>query len=50
MAYSLGCIFLGEINEFLLKVPDGYVSKDIFDSVNVYIIPKPQLQRCILTV
>lgn len=34
----------------LSQVPDGYVSKDIFDSVNVYIIPKPQLQRCILTV
>lgn len=33
-----------------LKVPDGYVSKDVFDAVNVYIIPKPQLQRCIMTV
>lgn len=26
------------------------MTKDVFDAVNVYIIPKPQLQRCILTV
>ncbi|XP_037038641.1 GATOR complex protein NPRL2 [Bradysia coprophila] len=49
------CIFLSEFHPSLgpkitCQVPDGYVSKDIFDSVNVYIIPKPQLQRCILTV
>lgn len=32
------------------KAPEGYVAKEIFDAINVYIIPKPQLQRCILTV
>lgn len=49
------CIFLSEFHpcqgpKITCQVPDGYVSKDIFDAVNVYIIPKPQLQRCILTV
>lgn len=35
----------------ILQVPDGYISKEIFHAVNVYIIPKPKtLQRCILTV
>lgn len=32
------------------QAPDGYVSKEVFDAVNVYIIPKPQLQRCVMTV
>lgn len=32
------------------QIPEGYVSKEVFDAVNVYIIPKPQLQRCVLTV
>nr|CAD7266299.1 unnamed protein product [Timema shepardi] len=33
-----------------LSVPEDYVTKEIFDAVSVYIIPKPQLQRTILTV
>ncbi|KAI4490924.1 hypothetical protein M0802_010598, partial [Mischocyttarus mexicanus] len=32
------------------KVPDNFVSKDIFDNVSVYIIPKAQLQRSTITV
>ncbi|GLH15915.1 GATOR complex protein NPRL2, partial [Gryllus bimaculatus] len=32
------------------QVPEDYVSKEIFDAVSVYIIPKTQLQRSILTV
>lgn len=49
------CIFLSEFHpvagsKISCQVPEGYVSKEIFDAVNVYIIPKPQLQRCILTV
>lgn len=32
------------------QIPEGYVSKEVFDAVNVYIIPKPQLQSCVLTV
>lgn len=38
------------LNVFIHQVPDDYISKEIFDAVSVYIIPKPQLQRCILTV
>lgn len=32
------------------QVPDNFVSKDIFDNVSVYIIPKAQLQRSTITV
>lgn len=41
--YSI-CFFVN------LQVPADYVSKEVFDAINVYIIPKPHLQRCILTV
>lgn len=49
------CIFLSEFHptagcKISCQVPEDYVSKKIFDAINVYIIPKPQLQRCILTV
>jgi nitrogen permease regulator 2-like protein len=50
-----GCILLSEFHpvagsKINVQVPENYVSKEIFDAINVYIIPKPQLQRCILTV
>lgn len=32
------------------QVPENFVSKDVFDAVNVYIIPKPELQKKIITV
>ncbi|KAI9559768.1 hypothetical protein GHT06_013774 [Daphnia sinensis] len=32
------------------QVPEDYVSKEIFDAVSVYIIPKEQLDSCIITV
>lgn len=49
------CIFLSEFHpvagpKITCQVPHDYVSKEIFDAVSVYIIPKPQLQRSILTV
>lgn len=49
------CIFLSEFHpvagsKITCQAPDGYISKEIFDAVNVYIIPKPQLQRCVMTV
>lgn len=50
------CIFLSEFHpeqgsRISCQVPDGYISKEVFHAVNVYIIPKPKtLQRCILTV
>ena len=34
----------------ILQVPDDYVSKEIFDAVSVYIIPKEQLDSCTITV
>nr|CAD7458199.1 unnamed protein product [Timema tahoe] len=47
----------GAVQKFLVilmfscsQVPEEYVTKEIFDAVSVYIIPKPQLQRTILTV
>ncbi|XP_031628236.1 GATOR complex protein NPRL2 [Contarinia nasturtii] len=49
------CIFLSEFHDtagskITCQFPEGYVSKEVFDAVNVYIIPKPQLQGCVLTV
>lgn len=49
------CIFLCEFHptagpKITCQVPDNYISKDIFDTVSHYIIPKVQLQRCTLTV
>ncbi|KAG8231974.1 hypothetical protein J437_LFUL008895 [Ladona fulva] len=49
------CIFLCEFHpvagpKITCQVPNDYVSKETFDAVSVYIIPKAQLQRSILTV
>nr|XP_034832492.1 GATOR complex protein NPRL2-like isoform X1 [Maniola hyperantus] len=49
------CIFLCEFHptagpRITCQVPENYISKDIFDTVSHYIIPKVQLQRCTLTV
>ncbi|CAG9103130.1 unnamed protein product [Plutella xylostella] len=49
------CIFLCEFHPtagptITCQVPENYISKDIFDTVSHYIIPKVQLQRCTLTV
>ncbi|RWS04038.1 nitrogen permease regulator 2-like protein [Dinothrombium tinctorium] len=32
------------------QVPEDYVSKDVFDSLSVYLIPKPELQGSLMTV
>lgn len=45
---SFSKLFTTELNCF--QVPDNFISKDIFDNVSVYIIPKAQLQRSIITV
>ncbi|KAI9589798.1 GATOR complex protein NPRL2 [Glossina fuscipes] len=52
---QIRCIFLSEFHatagsKISCQVPADYVPKEVFDAVNVYIIPKPHLQRCILTV
>ncbi|KAL7743393.1 hypothetical protein ACLKA6_008365 [Drosophila palustris] len=52
---KIRCIFLSEFHatagcKISCQVPDNYISKEVFDAINVYIIPKQHLQRCILTV
>ncbi|XP_011876032.1 PREDICTED: nitrogen permease regulator 2-like protein isoform X2 [Vollenhovia emeryi] len=49
------CIFFAEFHhiagpKITCQVPDNYISKDIFDNVSVYIIPKAQLQRSTITI
>lgn len=49
------CIFLSEFHpvagsKINFQVPEGFISKEKFDAMNVYIIPKPSLQRCVMTV
>ncbi|XP_055585637.1 GATOR complex protein NPRL2 [Uranotaenia lowii] len=49
------CILLSEFHatagsKISCQVPDNYISKEVFDSIRFFIIPKPQLQRCTLTV
>lgn len=49
------CIFFSEFHhiagpKITCQVPDNFISKDIFDNVSVFIIPKAQLQRSTITV
>ncbi|XP_012249642.1 GATOR complex protein NPRL2 isoform X1 [Bombus vosnesenskii] len=49
------CIFFSEFHPIVgpmitCQVPDNFISKDIFDNVSVYIIPKAKLQRSTITV
>ncbi|KAK6638423.1 hypothetical protein RUM44_008852 [Polyplax serrata] len=49
------CIFLCEFHptagpKITCQVPENFISKDTFDTVSVYIIPKAQLQRSTITV
>lgn len=49
------CIFLCEFHatagpKIAAQVPDNYISKELFDTVNRYIIPKLQLERSFLSV
>lgn len=34
----------------LLQVPEEYISRELFDTVQVYIITKPELQNKLITV
>lgn len=52
---AIKAIFFSEFHPTLgpkisCQVPEDYVSKEIFDAVSVYIIPKEQLDSCIITV
>lgn len=35
---------------FLCQVPEEYISRELFDTVQVYIITKPELQNKLITV
>lgn len=52
---TVKCIFLCEFHatagpKIAAQVPESFISKDLFDTVNRYIIPKLQLQRSFLSV
>ncbi|CAH1647911.1 unnamed protein product [Spodoptera littoralis] len=49
------CIFLGEFHtvagpKISCQFPEDYISKEVFDSISAFIIPKPQIQRCSMTI
>lgn len=49
------CIFLCEFHptagpKITCQVPEDYISKDVFEAVSVYLIPKPQLLQSTLTI
>lgn len=48
------CIFLSKFHatagsQIAAQVPPNFIPKDVFDTISRYVIPKSQLQRCILT-
>ncbi|KAG6442811.1 GATOR complex protein NPRL2 [Manduca sexta] len=49
------CIFLGEFHpvagpKISCQFPEDYISKEVFDSISAFIIPKPQIQKCTMTI
>ncbi|XP_068621179.1 GATOR complex protein NPRL2-like isoform X2 [Battus philenor] len=49
------CIFLAEFHpvagpKIASQFPEDYMSKEVFDSISAYIIPKPQIQKCTMTI
>lgn len=51
LVYLIGCI-LSYIVPYVLswQVPEEYISRELFDTVQVYIITKPELQNKLITV
>ncbi|XP_072026942.1 GATOR1 complex protein NPRL2-like [Amphiura filiformis] len=52
---KLKCIFFSEFHPTLgpkitFQVPEDYISRELFDTVHVYIITKPKLQNRLITV
>lgn len=41
---------LSEFSWRLLQVPEDFISRELFDTVQVYIITKPELQNKLITV
>ncbi|KAG7280547.1 hypothetical protein CRUP_028272 [Coryphaenoides rupestris] len=55
MARRIECIFFSEFHPTLgpkitYQVPEEYISRELFDTVQVYIITKPELQNKLITV
>lgn len=49
------CIFFCKFHatagpQIVTQVPNNYISKDFFDTISQYVIPKAQLQRCFVSV
>lgn len=48
------CIFLCKFHatagpQIAAQVPENYISKEVFDTISRYVIPKLQLERCFLS-
>jgi len=55
MQDEIKCIFFSEFHpeagpRITYQVPDKYISKEVFDAINVYIITKPELQGRTITI
>lgn len=52
--HIIKCIFLCKFHatagpQIATQVPDNYITKDVFDTISRYVIPKLQLERCFLS-
>lgn len=54
-SHFIKCIFFCKFHatagpQIVTQVPNNYISKDVFDTISQYMIPKAQLQRCFVSV
>lgn len=53
--HFIKCIFFCKFHaivgpQIVTQVPNNYISKEVFDTISQYMIPKAQLQRCFVSV
>lgn len=53
--HFIKCIFFCKFHaiagpQIVTQVPNNYITKDVFDTISQYMIPKAQLQRCFVSV
>lgn len=48
--YVLCFLWCGVPHGFPRQVPEEYISRELFDTVQVYVITKPELQNKLITV
>lgn len=53
--HFIKCIFFCKFHatagpQIVTQVPKNYISKDLFDIISQYLIPKAQLQKCFVSV